>query len=275
MAEAAAEPGPGLNRLLVVGHIDGVLLDIDGVLAVSWEAIPGAAETVEWLRDRGIPFRLITNTTTHTREELAATLRDAGIGVEGDDIVTAVVMTASYLRAHHPGAKVFLLSDGDPTADLEGVGLVDEGADVVVMGGAGEDFSYENLNRVFRMVMDGAALVGMHRNMYWRTKEGLQLDGGAYIAGLEEATGRKAVVCGKPSPTFFEEAVAMLGTTPDRTAMVGDDIVNDVLGAQAVGLVGILVRTGKFMPSDLERAAERPDHVIGSIADLPRSLRPS
>ena len=264
-----------MGRIDGVGSIDGVLLDIDGVLAVSWEAIPGAAETVEWLRAQGIPFRLITNTTTHAREDLAATLRDAGIGVEGDDIVTAVVMTASYLRAHHPGATVFLLSDGDPTADLEGVELVDERADVVVIGGAGDDFSYENLNRAFRMVMDGAALVAMHRNMYWRTKEGLQLDGGAYIAGLEEATGTTAVICGKPSPTFFEEAVAMLGTTPKRTAMVGDDIVNDVLGAQTVGLTGILVRTGKFMPADLERAAGRPDQVIGSIADLPRSLRPS
>ncbi len=115
----------------------------------------------------------------------------------------------------------------------------------------------------------------MHRNMYWRTTEGLQLDGGAFIVGLEEATGRKAVVCGKPSPTFFHEAVGMVGTRVERTAMVGDDIVNDVLGAQAAGLVGILVRTGKFMPTDLERASGKPDHVIDSIAELPRSLRPS
>jgi ribonucleotide monophosphatase NagD (HAD superfamily) len=125
------------------------------------------------------------------------------------------------------------------------------------------------------MLMDGAALIGMHRNMYWRTKEGLQLDGGAFIVGLEEATGRKAVICGKPSPTFFHEAVRMVGTPLERTAMVGDDIVNDVLGAQAAGLVGILVRTGKFMPTDLEPPSNKPDHVIDSIADLPGLFRPS
>ena len=255
--------------------IDGVLLDIDGVLVVSWEQIPGAAQTVRWLRAQGIPFLLITNTTTHSRHELARTLRDAGVDVSGEDVVTAVVMTGAYLRSHHPGAKVFLLSDGDPMDDLPEVEVVEEGAEVVVVGGAGPDFSYDRLNRAFSMLMDGAALVGMHRNMYWRTTEGLQLDGGAFIVGLEEATGRTAVVCGKPSPTFFHEAVGMVGTRVERTAMVGDDIVNDVLGAQAAGLVGILVRTGKFMPTDLERASRKPDHVIDSIAELPRSLRPS
>jgi HAD superfamily hydrolase (TIGR01458 family) len=256
-------------------EINGVLLDIDGVLVMSWEQIPGAAQTVGWLRARGIPFRLITNTTSLSRHELARTLRDSGVDVVGDDVVTAVVMTGSYLGSHHPGAKVFLLSDGDPTDDLPEVQLVEDGADVVVIGGAGTDFSYDRLNRAFGMLMDGAALIGMHRNMYWRTKEGLQLDGGAFIVGLEEATGRKAVICGKPSPTFFHEAVRMVGTPLERTAMVGDDIVNDVLGAQAAGLVGILVRTGKFMPTDLEPPSNKPDHVIDSIADLPGLFRPS
>lgn len=255
-----------------MGEIDGVLLDIDGVLEVSWEQIPGAAEAVAWLREEGIPFRLITNTTTHSREELAAKLRGAGIVVRGEDVVTAVVMTAAYLRAHHPGERVFLLSDGDPRDDLPGVELVEEGAQVVVIGGAGEGFSYETLNRAFRMLMNGAALIGMHRNLYWRTKDGFELDGGAFLAGLEEAAGVTAVVCGKPSPAFFHEAVAMLGTDPERTAMVGDDILNDVLGAQGAGLTGILVRTGKFLPEDLQRAPGAPDLVIGSIAELPTAL---
>ncbi len=251
--------------------LDGVLLDIDGVLTVSWEPIPGAAEALRRLRSAGVPFKLITNTTTHTRADLAATLVEAGIGVEPEEIVTAVVGTASYLRSHHAGARVFVLSDGDSDADLEGVTLVgDEPADVVVIGGACDDFSYSMLDRVFQMVMHGAELVGMHRNLYWRTSEGLQLDSGAYIAGLEEATGRRAVICGKPSEVFFAEAVRSLGTSAGRTAMIGDDIVNDVLGGQAVGLTGVLVKTGKFMPADLGRGT--PDHVLDSIAELPALL---
>jgi ribonucleotide monophosphatase NagD (HAD superfamily) len=103
--------------------------------------------------------------------------------------------------------------------------------------------------------------------MYWRTADGLELDGGAYIAGLEEATGASATICGKPAPAFFHAALEMLGLPADRVAMLGDDLVNDVLGAQAVGINGVLVRTGKFLPGDLE-GSDPPDRVIGSIADI-------
>jgi HAD superfamily hydrolase (TIGR01458 family) len=256
--------------------IDGVLLDMDGVLAISWKPLSGAIATLERLRALGLPFRIVTNTTTHTRAAFARTLSEAGLRVDAAEIVTAVAGTASYLRRHHPGARVFLLSDGDPREDLGDIRLVDRPpADVVVLGGASEAFSYPTVNDVFRMLMDGASLVAMHRNRYWRTDEGLQLDAGAYVAGLEEATGAAAAVCGKPSPTFFAEAVAMLGTDASRTAMVGDDVVNDVLGAQSAGLVGVLVRTGKYAPGDVERAGESPNHVIESIADLPTLLASS
>lgn len=258
---------------MALDHIDGVLLDIDGVLSISWEPIPGSVDAIAWLRDAGIPFRLITNTTTHTRVDLAATLRHAGFDVAPEEIVTAVVATAAYLREHHPGAKVQLLTDGDGHDDLDGVEVVGpaERADVVVVGGACDAFSYVAINRVFQQVMDGAALVGMHRNLYWRTSEGLQLDGGAFLAGLEAATGATAAICGKPAPAYFEAVLDELGLAAGRAAMVGDDIVNDVLGAQALGLTGVLVRTGKFAPSDLERG--EPDHVIDALAGLPTLLR--
>lgn len=249
-----------------------MLLDIDGVLAVSWEALPGAIEALEWLREHEVPFRLVTNTTTHTRAELARTLSEAGIAAAPGEIVTAVAATAAYLRKAHPGARVFVLSDGDARADLEGVELVDEGADVVVLGGAYEGFDYPTMNRVFRMLMDGAALVAMHRNLYWRTSEGWQLDGGAYVVGLEQATGRPAAVCGKPAEAYFASALEQIGVPAGRAAMVGDDLVNDVLGAQAVGLSGVLVRTGKFRAEDLRRVGGSPDVVLDSIADLPNLL---
>ncbi len=255
--------------------VDGLLLDIDGVLSVSWEPIDGAIETLGWLRGQGIPFRLITNTTTHPRDALAHTLRESGFAVDPPEVVTAVVATAGYLRTHHADARVFLLSDGDARADLVDVALVgaDEPADVVVIGGACDDFSYAALNHVFGLLNDGATLIGMHRNLYWRTAEGLQLDGGAYIAALEEATGTKATICGKPAPAYFEGALEMLGVPAARAAMVGDDVVNDVLGAQQIGMAGVLVRTGKFRPTDLQRDEGTPDHVIDSFADLPTLLR--
>lgn len=258
-----------------MGDIDGVLLDIDGVLAISWDPLPGAIGTIEWLRSNHVPFRLITNTTTKTRADLAKTLRGAGFDVRDEELITAVVATAEYLRVHHPGAACFLLSDGDARGDLEGIELADvDDADVIVLGGASDEFTYATMNRIFRRLMDGAVLVGMHRNLYWKTSDGLELDGGAYIAGLEEATGRRATVCGKPTGPYFDAALAMLGVPRERTVMVGDDIVNDVHGAQVLGIRGVLVKTGKFLPSDLEKGPP-PDHVLETIADLPELLTSS
>lgn len=252
--------------------VEGLLLDMDGVLALSFEPMPGAVDALAWIKREGIPFRIVTNTTTHTRAALADTLRAGGFDVSADDIITAVVGTAVYLRTHHPNARALMLTDGDAGEDLEGVTIVGAGepADVVVVGGAGDDFTYEHLNHAFRLLMQGASLVAMHRNLYWRTAAGLELDGGAYVAGLEEAANIEATTCGKPAPSFFDSALTLLGLPADRVAMVGDDIVNDVLGAQACGLTGVLVRTGKFMPADLAKGDA--DHVLGSFAELPSLL---
>jgi HAD superfamily hydrolase (TIGR01458 family) len=255
-------------------EIEGLLLDIDGVLTVSWEPIPGAPEAVRRFRDEGIPFRLITNTTTKTRHDLGSTLRDAGFDVLDDEIVTAVIATAGYLRSSHPGAKVFVLSDGDATADLDGIELVDvDRAEVIVLGGASDGFSYDTMNRIFRRLMEGASLVGMHRNLSWMTSDGWELDGGAYIAGLEEAAEVEAVICGKPEAAYFDAAVEALGRDRDHIAMVGDDVLNDVLGAKAAGLRGILVRTGKYREGDESKHNVEPDRVVDSIADVPAIVR--
>jgi HAD superfamily hydrolase (TIGR01458 family) len=257
---------------MALDHVDALLLDIDGVLVTSWKALPGSVETMTWIRARGLPFRLVTNTTTHTRQHLATTLRTTGFDVAPDEIVTAVVATATFLRNHHGGARVFVLSDGDARGDLDDIDLVPdpEDADVVVLGGASQDFTYDMINRIFRRVKDGAALVGMHRNLYWRTADGWQLDGGAYLAGLEAASGVTAAICGKPDAAFFESALELVGAAADRVLIVGDDIINDVLGAQAVGIAAALVHTGKFQPSDRDRGT--PDHGLDSLADLPALL---
>jgi HAD superfamily hydrolase (TIGR01458 family) len=256
-----------------VPTVDGLLLDIDGVLVTSWQPIPGAIDAMASFRAGGLPVCLITNTTTHSRTELAATLTRAGFEVEPDMIVTAVTATAEHLRRAHPNAAAFLLSDGDARADLDDIKLVEDPAeaDVVVLGGASNDFTYETVNRVFGRLMRGdVSLVAMHRNMFWRTSHGFELDAGAYVAGLEAATGLQATVCGKPAPAYFEAALAVLGITAGRAAMIGDDVVNDVDGARAAGLTGILVRTGKFRPDDLDRGS--PDHVVDSLADVPALL---
>ncbi|HEX6261701.1 MAG TPA: TIGR01458 family HAD-type hydrolase [Actinomycetota bacterium] len=254
----------------------GVLLDVDGVLVTSWEPLPGAVETIAWLRGANVPFLLVTNTTTRSRASLARDLAPFEVGP--DDLLTAPMATAAYLRTEHPGARVHLLAAGEVAEDLEGIELVDSRAEVVVIGGASEPdpehpdatFTYENLNRAFGMLLDGARLVAMHRNLSWRTSRGIVLDSGAFVVGLERAAKVEAEVVGKPSAAFFRAALERLGMPADRALMVGDDIEADVEGARSAGIRGVLVRTGKFRPEHLEVA--RPDHVIDSIADLPGLL---
>jgi HAD superfamily hydrolase (TIGR01458 family) len=256
-----------------VDPIRGLLIDIDGVLTVSWEPVEGSPEALAELRAAGTPLRFATNTTTRTRAEIARLLTAAGMPVDPEEILTAPAATAAHLRAHHPGARCFLLNTGDLSADLRGIDVVDDGpADVVVIGGAGVNFTHPQLNRAFRLLLDGADFVAMHRNLYWRTAEGLELDTGAYVRALEEATGRTAVVLGKPSPDFFATGVAELGLDPGQVAMVGDDLENDALGAQAAGLTGVLVRTGKFRQEALDASAAQPDVILDAFHDVPAFL---
>lgn len=254
-------------------QVEGLLLDVDGVLVSDWQPLSGAVDAFARLRELKVPFRLMTNTTMLSRSGLAATLAEAGFDVERSELVTAPLATAALLRSRYPGARCFLLGAADLSEDLEGVTLVDEGADVVVAG-ADEAFTWENLNRAFRMLLDGATHVAMHRNLSWLTGGRLALDAGAYVAGLEEAAGVKALVAGKPSSDFFRQAVALLGMPAERVAMVGVDLQNDVLAAQALGLTGVLVRAGESRPGPAGRPAGKPDHVIDSIAELPGALGP-
>ncbi len=252
--------------------VQGVFLDIDGVLTVSWEPLPGAVDTIAWLRRSDFPFLLLTNTTTPGRRGLAELLSAAGFDVTPEEIVTAAVATAAYLRTEHPGARCFLLGDPDLGNDFDGVEFVQERADVVVVAGADDAFNWANLNKALQMLRSGAALVAMHRNMTWMTVEGLKLDAGAFLMGLEQAAGARATVAGKPNADFFRQALTMLGLEPQSVAMVGDDVENDVLAAQRVGLTGVLVRTGKFDAEQVHETVQAPDHAIDSVADLPQLL---
>ncbi|MFG2328015.1 TIGR01458 family HAD-type hydrolase [Streptomyces sp. NPDC048604] len=255
----------------------GILIDIDGVLTVSWEPLPGAVEAMTALREAGRPLALVTNNTSRTRASIAARLAGLGFPVGTDDILTAPAATAAYLRTHHPDARCLLLTTGDVRGDLDGVRLVEddpggEAPDVIVLGGAGEAFTYAALNRVFRYLDRGARLVAMHRNLYWRTAGGLDLDTGAFLLGLERAAGVEAVVTGKPSAAFFGAALEHLGVEPAQAVMIGDDVESDVLAAQRAGITGVLVRTGKYRPEAVRAADGTPHHVVDSFADLPALL---
>ena len=252
-----------------------VLLDIDGVLHVSGEPIPGAAEAIARLRGDGHRLRFVTNNTTRARAQLAAELRELGFDLAEEDIETTPLAAGKLLA----GSRVLALTMAAIRDDLAlHVELVEEGAEAVLVGGADETgetsrvFAWERLNRAFAELRAGARLVCLHKNRWWETARGPLLDAGAFVAGLEYVAGVEAEVVGKPSRAYFEAALAALGARAEEATMVGDDVESDVCAAKELGLRGVLVRTGKFREDSLAAAACSPDAVLDSLAELPAWL---
>ncbi|MEO5574805.1 MAG: HAD-IIA family hydrolase [Gaiellaceae bacterium] len=248
-----------------------ILLDVDGVLHVSGEPIPGAVDAVARLRADGHRLRFVTNNSTRSRAALAGELREMGLELDDSELQTTPIAAAEQLG----GRRVYGLVMPAIVPDLAGVELVGESADAVLVGGCDETtepnqvFSYMNLGRAFFEIQAGADLFCLHKNPWWQTSRGPMLDGGAFVAALEYATGVDATVIGKPSAACFAAALAALDAEPELTWMVTDDLEQDVRGAQLFGMKTLLLRTGKFRPEALDRSSTVPDAVLSSIANVP------
>jgi HAD superfamily hydrolase (TIGR01458 family) len=251
-----------------------ILLDVDGVFHVSGQPIDGAAQAIRRLRDDGHRLRFVTNSTTRSRADLAEDLRALGVELEDEELETTPRAAARTLA----GKRVLALTMAAIRTELEGVELVGEEADAVLIGGADETdetnrvFSYMNLARAFAELEAGAELYCLHKNAWWQTSRGPLLDSGAFVAGLEYAAGVEATILGKPSAAFFGAALDALDADPERTWMVGDDLAADIAGAKGCGLKTILVRTGKFRAESLDEALVKPDAVVDSIGEVPDYL---
>ena len=241
---------------------------------MSGRPIDGAGHAVRRLREEGHRLRFVTNNTTRSRADLAEELRGLGVELEDEELETTPRAAAVALA----GRRVLALTMAAIRPDLEGVNLVGEDAEAVLLGGADETdetnrvFSYMNLARAFAELEAGAELYCLHKNRWWQTSRGALLDSGAFVAGLEYAAGVEATVLGKPSAAFYGAALDALDADPEQTWMVGDDLEADVAGAKSCGLRAILVRTGKFREQALEDAAVKPDAVVDSIWDVPGYL---
>jgi HAD superfamily hydrolase (TIGR01458 family) len=251
--------------------IEGLLLDLSGVVYVQDEAVPGAAEALAELRAKQIPIRLVTNTTMRPRRAILERLERLGIEADPSELLTPATLAAR--RCAEAGYEsVALVVLGELREDLEGLPEGDGKADAVIVGDLGDAWDYDVLNGAFRQLMDGAELIALQKNRYWETAEGLSLDAGPFVSALEYATGREAEVVGKPSDAFFELALSDLGVTAGGAAMVGDDVEADIGGALDAGLAGILVRTGKYREDLVSSSGVEPTATVDSIADVPPLL---
>ena len=253
--------------------MQAVLFDMDGVLYNSEEPIPGAAETLSWVRKRDIPHLFVTNTTSRGRDALAAKLSGFGIAASPSEIVTPSEAAADWLRARG-AARVALFLRPAARPAFDGLDLLPEdaesGARHVVIGDLASAWDFATLNRAFRLLHSNpeAVLIALGMTRYWKAADGISLDVAPFVAALEHAAGRKALVLGKPSAEFFQAAADRLGVANREILMVGDDIETDIAGAQLAGMQAALVRTGKFRELDLEGPV-KPNTVLNSVAELP------
>ncbi|HEY9888407.1 MAG TPA: TIGR01458 family HAD-type hydrolase, partial [Candidatus Obscuribacterales bacterium] len=198
---------------------------------------------------------------------MSQSLQALGLAIEPAEIITAAYAAVLYLR-QMGNPKIYPLVAEDAKKDFAEFTWSDTDADVIVIGDIGDDWNYRLMNRAFRLMMKGAQLIALHRGKYWQWEAGLQLDVGAFVAGLEYATDQTAIVAGKPNQFFFKMALEELGLAATDIVMVGDDIEADIKGAQGVGSQGVLVKTGKYRPELVAKAGVTPDHEIESIGAI-------
>jgi HAD superfamily hydrolase (TIGR01458 family) len=263
---SAADRGEG-----AIGRPRGLLLDLDGTVYESDTLVSGAEEAIAALRNGGVEVRFVTNATRVPCATIAGWLERYGIPATPDDVFTPPRAAASWLGKRGVRRLALCLPE-ESFREFSAFEIVDREPEAVVIGDLGAAWTFDTMNRVFRWALDGVELVALHRNRYWKTGGQLVLDVGAFVAAFEYATGRKATLVGKPSRPMFEAAAHAMGLALTDVAMVGDDLQADIGGAQAIGIRGFLVRTGKYRAAEVEASDIVPNRVIDSVASLPALL---
>lgn len=247
----------------------GYLIDMDGVLYRGTELIPGADSFIQQLRDRDIPFRLLTNNSQRTRRDVVAKLSRMGIDVEEEHVFTSAMATARFLAQQTPGGTAYVIGEGGLLTALHqnGYAVVDHEPDYVVVG-EGRTFNLELVEAAVRMIAGGAKLIATNLDPNCPTQNGLRPGCGAMVGLLEIATGVKAFSVGKPSSVMIRAARKELGLATDETTIIGDTMETDILGGVQLGFHTVLVLSGGTRQEDLPRYAYRPDIVVDSLAEL-------
>lgn len=242
--------------------VKGVLLDIDGVVCVGPRALAGSLDAIAHIRELGVPLKFVTNTTRRPRRVIVEDLMRLGLEVATEDIFTPASIARNLLAQKN--IAPLLIVHPDLREDF--AGLPAGSVEAVVIGDAGDCFSYDNLNKSYRKLIHGAEFFALAKNRNFLDRDGeLSLDAGPFVAALEYGSGKTATVLGKPSPAFFKLAVESMGRPKEHVVMIGDDAEADVGGAMAAGLQAILVRTGKYRPGQETHLPTPPTAVVADL----------
>jgi glycerol-1-phosphatase len=252
-------------------EFDGLLVDLDGVVWVGREMLPGSVEALRSLLDQGKQIVFVTNNPAKLASEYAQRLRDAGVAVADDRVVTAGEATAR-LAAEQGGGTAFVIGAPAFHESVAAAGMkllegeASHEADVVVVSGH-RGFDYGELLTATRALQRGARLLATSRDPTMPMPGGAWPGTGAVLAAVETASGATAEIGGKPEPHLFELARERIAAA-ERVAMVGDRVSSDVEGGRRAGLETVLVLSGGTGREEAEGAVPPPDHILDDLAAL-------
>lgn len=247
----------------------GLLIDMDGVVYAGDTLIPGADLFINRLLKENIPFMFMTNNSQRTRVDAVRKLDKLGIKVKEEHVYTSGMATGKFLASQIPNGTAYVLGEGGLLSSLHenGISLVNTDPDFVVLG-EGRNFTLEMVQRAVDMILAGAKFVITNRDPSPKKKGWDNLGIAATSAMIEEATGVRAFVVGKPSPVMMRSARKALGLETAETTIIGDTMGTDIRGGVQMGYKTILVLTGMTKREDLPRYAFKPDLVVESASEI-------
>ena len=244
---------------------DGFLFDLNGVFYEDENIISGANETIDWLKKNSIPYKFISNNSTLSRKLFVEKLKKIGLKINISDVITSNY--AGVLTIKKMGLKnCKLIMTEEAKLDYKKFQLQNKKIDAIVIGDIGEKWSFSLMNELMNDVISGAEIIALHKGKYYQSQGKLKIDCGAFVAGLEYSTSKKAISIGKPKKSFFDLAAFDLGT--NKICLVGDDLHNDIEGGLKMGYKTVLVKTGKFRQNIFDKSKIKPDFCIPSIKEL-------
>jgi len=250
-----------------MSDIKGIIFDIDCVLEFQGKVYPGAVETLELLRSRGLLIRFLTNSTLKSRLSCTQKLRRSGFQADEDEVITASYAAAVYLKGLDP-RSCWVMVERAGLDEFKDFKIDDQNPEYVVVGDNRSHFDFDHLNHAVKLLLNGAQLIAMQGEQLDTSMGDVELNVGAWAAMLERASNKPAVYLGKPNPYNFGLALDSMGLDKRQVVAVGDRVHTDILGARNAGLRSILVRTGEFDPRELQDEV-KPDFICDSLRDLP------
>jgi NagD protein len=245
------------------------VMDMDGVIVRGTQALPGAAEFIQRLQERGARYLVLTNNSIYTPRDLANRLRRIGIDVPDDGVYTSGIATARFLHSQRPGGTAYAIGEAGLTTALHDVGYVlsEHDPDYVVLGETAT-YSFERITTAIRLIMDGARFIATNPDTVGPSDAGLTPATGSVAALIEKATGVAPYFVGKPNPLMVRTALRTIDAHSEDTVMIGDRMDTDIVMGLESGLETILVLTGVTSPDQVERFPYRPTHIVDSVADI-------